>query len=481
MMIIHLYRRDLRLHDLPSLAAAEEPIFPLFVLDDSNQRDWPLGGASKWWLHHSLEALDRRLRDQQSKLILRRGDTLQILESLVSSHQISGIYFSREYTPGGRELEHQINSAFSSALEIKRFPGSLLFEPEQHATSAGQPFKVFSPFWKSAEKQSLARLPINSGEDQCFVSEKTLAAWPCDQLADWRLLPQSPNWAEGFQTRWTPGESGAWQALEKFIDDGAIDQYADGRDHPAIECTSCLSPHLAWGEISPSQVRNTIQDALMQGQVATAEAEKFQTELGWREFCQHLLFHSPTLPEKAWNTRFSEFPWRSDLPRLEQWQSGRTGIPMVDAGMRQLWQTGWMHNRVRMIVASFLVKNLLIPWQEGQRWFWDTLVDADLASNAANWQWVAGSGADAAPYFRIFNPVLQGQRFDAKGHYIRQWVPELSALPDKWIHKPWLAPAKVLEEAAVELGVSYPKPIVDLKESRQRALEAYQQMRDEMI
>ncbi len=302
------------------------------------------------------------------------------------------------------------------------------------------------------------------------------SALPSDPLDDWDLLPSKPDWAGGLRESWTPGEQGAAKRLKAFLD-SPIETYADDRDRPDLVGTSRLSPHLAHGEISPRTIWHEVDKAVRAGHVPAKQADKFRAELGWREFSYNLLFHNPDLPTDTLRPEFNAFPWKTDDAALKAWQRGQTGFPIVDAGMRELWETGWMHNRVRMIVGSLLVKHLLIPWQEGERWFWDTLVDADPANNAASWQWIAGCGADAAPYFRIFNPMLQGERYDPEGAYVRRFVPELARLSSKYIHQPWTAPESVLDEAGIRLGRDYPLPVVDHKTGRQRALDAYQSLK----
>jgi deoxyribodipyrimidine photo-lyase len=345
-------------------------------------------------------------------------------------------------------------------------------EPWRIKTRQGEPYKVFTPFWKALRAAMPPDRPLAAPEHVRGV----MSGPESDRLDDWGLLPTMPDWAGGLREAWTPGEAGARARLEAFLEEG-LDRYADGRDRPDRSGTSRLSPHLHFGEVSPRQAWHGALGAQASRDLPERQVGAFLRELGWREFCLHLLHHWPRLPVQAWRSDFAAFAWAEDRAGLSAWQAGRTGYPIVDAGMRELWRTGWMHNRVRMVAASFLVKHLLIPWQDGEAWFWDTLVDADLASNAANWQWVAGSGADAAPYFRIFNPVLQGRRFDPDGAYVRQWVPELGRLPANHVHAPWEAPAAVLEGAGVRLGIDYPHPLVDHKAARKRALAAFDAIR----
>jgi len=451
--VIIWFRQDLRLADNPALRAATAmgaPVLPLFVLDDAAPGDWKWGGASRWWLHHSLEALDKSLKGH---LVLRRGDAAKIVKALVKDTKAQAVLWNRCYEPFAMARDADLaEELLAAGITVETYNAALLHEPWELRTKGGKPFGVFTPFWKAirglaVEKSHPApRLPR-------FHKAKS------DGLKSWKLLPAKPDWAKGFD--WTPGEKSAHRALYDFLD--SIEDYARGRDLPAMDGTSRLSPHLHWGEISPRQIWHAVR-----ARHHSHGSETFLKELSWREFCIQLLFYNPELPEKPLDQRFKNFRWRRGEKDLRAWTRGQTGIPIVDAGMRQLWQTGWMHNRVRMIVASLLIKHLGIHWREGERWFWDTLVDADLANNSANWQWVAGCGADAAPFFRIFNPVLQGRKFDPKGTYVRAFVPELKRVPDKYIHNPWEAP---------QPPENYPSPIVDLKEGRERALKAFRALK----
>jgi deoxyribodipyrimidine photo-lyase len=459
------FRQDLRLADNPALRdaiSAGAPVIPVYVLDDETPGAWAAGGASRWWLHHSLTALASDLGRLGLRLILRRGRARTCLDALIAETGASGVFWNRCYERFAIARDKAIKADLESrGIAAKSFNANLLFEPWTVVSKSGTPFRVFTPFWKACLAAESPAMPLPT------PSRATApATWPAsDALGDWNLLPTNPDWAAGFST-WTPGEAGGQARLAVFIA-RALGGYAGLRDRPDLEATSRLSPHLHFGEISPRQCFH-----------AGAASSKFLAELGWREFAYHLLFHIPDLPETALRAEFRGFPWRDDDLRLRAWQRGRTGYPVVDAGMRELWRTGWMHNRVRMIAASFLVKHLLLPWQAGQAWFWDTLVDADLASNSASWQWVAGCGADAAPYFRVFNPMLQGAKFDPDGAYVRRFVPELSALPNEYLHAPWQAPADILRRAGVELGATYPKPIVDHGEARVRALAAFRSLKE---
>lgn len=471
--VIVWFRQDLRLSDHPALQAAAErdvPLCCLFILDEQNAGDWAAGGARKWWLHHTLEALQADLRSLGQTLVLRKGPASDVLDAVLEETGADTVVWNRLYEPAAVERDKDIKSALKErGVTAESFPGSLLREPWEVMTGAGEPYRVFTAYWKASLAKGAIAKPLPRPSS---LPKPTKAK--SDDLDDWALLPTQPDWAGGLREIWTPGEKGALDRLDAFLDD-SLEAYADGRDRPDQQHTSMLSPHLHHGEISPRTVWHRVH-AWTGGKNSTkaeTNADKFLSEIGWREFSYQLLFHNADLPDTALRPEFRSFPWAKNKKGLEAWQKGRTGYPIVDAGMRQLWHTGWMHNRVRMIVGSVLVKHLLIPWQEGEAWFWDTLVDADLANNSAGWQWIAGCGADAAPYFRVFNPVLQGEKFDPKGEYVRRWVPELKDLPAKHIHKPWEAPESVLEEAGVTIGKDYPAPIIGLKEGRERALEAF--------
>ncbi len=466
-------RRDLRLSDNPALSQAVDagytPI-PLYIHNDL-ETVWTEGAASRWWLHHSLASLRHSLQQCGSDLLLLQGNPADLLPRVARQFEATAVYWNRRYYKTAIDQDAGLKQTLvKNGIEVKSFNASLLLEPWQHLKKDQTPYRVFTPFWKALSHRLNDSWPL--------AAPDTLPALPAStmqqsaQLQTLGLLP-GISWDEDFYSHWQPGEAGARAHLQDFVEDCLLN-YSSGRDYPSQAATSRLSPHLHFGEISPRQIWTFLREqSAMQPSLETA-TDSYLRQLGWREFAYHLLFHFPETPEQPLNARFNAFPWRENYDQdLNSWQRGQTGIPIVDAGMRELWQTGWMHNRVRMIVASLLCKNLLIPWQEGAHWFWDTLVDADLANNTLGWQWVAGCGADAAPYFRVFNPVLQGEKFDKNGHYVRHWVPELARMPSKWIHAPWRAPTEVLNEAGIALGSHYPHPIVDLAGSRTRALQAW--------
>ncbi len=470
------FRQDLRLSDNPALAAAVDrcgPVIPVFIWAPEEEGSWRPGGASQWWLNRSLAALTHELEKRGSRLIIRRGPTEKALNDLVAASGAKAVFWNRRYEPAAIIRDRELKAEFPvRGVAVESFNGNLLFEPWMIRNASGQPFRVFSPFWRACLSKSVG--PPSKDAPRKLSSP---GEWPHSlAISDLKLEPPV-DWAGGLRETWQPGESGATNQLKRFQKQ-AIEEYSAGRDAPGVVGTSRLSPHLHFGEISPGQVWRAVvsmmnEQEMLNNQARRAACDAYLRQIGWREFAYQLLYHHPESAEQALRPEFATFPWKTDPRTLQAWTQGKTGYPLVDAGMRELWHTGWMHNRVRMVAASFLVKHLLIGWQEGAAWFWDTLVDADLANNSLGWQWVAGCGADAAPYFRIFNPVIQGEKFDATGAYVRRWVPELAGLPDDWIHKPWKAPVSTLVNAGVELGRTYPAPIVDHDEARERALRAF--------
>ncbi len=465
--------RDLRLRDNAALAHAlahAEHVLLVYVHAPEEQAPWAPGAASRWWLHHSLGALDAQLRALDARLIVRRGPSLAALRALAADTAATAVYWNRRYEPALRARDRAIAEALrADGLTVETFGGALLNEPEALRTGSGTPFQVFTPYWNACQRLPPPSPPL--GKPRTL---KPPRRWPASlALAALDLLP-TPDWAAAFPAHWQPGELGAWARLRAFARD-SLAEYPRTRDLPAIDGVSRLSPHLHFGELTPRQIWHVLHG--LPGGVARARGAYLQ-QLGWREFAFHVLHHHPHTPQQPLRAAFARFPWRRQYGELlAAWQRGATGYPLVDAGMRELWATGWMHNRVRMVAASFLVKNLRIPWQEGARWFWDTLVDADLANNTLGWQWAAGCGADAAPYFRIFNPVLQGERFDPDGTYLRRWLPALARVPARYLHAPWRMPDDVQRQCGCQLGRNYPAPIVDFATSREQALAAYAHLR----
>ena len=467
--VIVWFRADLRLDDNPALAAAAEsgqPVLAVYILDTTDPH--PPGGASKWWLHHSLSSLAAALARRGIRLVLRRGNPAAKLLKVVAQSGATSVVWNRAYDPHTVARDTAIKIRLKAEnIACQSTPGELLVEPWAMASGTGRPYRIFTPFYKAL----LAR----TSSDPPLAAPRLLSAFDgaveSDDLVSWSLCPSAPDWAGGLREVSSPGEDGARRRLLRFIDDD-MGSYGKMRDIPSRDGTSRLSPHLAFGELGSRRVWHTLM-----AHPPGSGRDDVLRQLAWREFARHLLFHLPEFPNRPMRAEFEAFPWVADTQSLRAWQRGRTGYPIVDAGMRQLWRTGWMHNRVRMIVASFLTKHLRIDWRRGAAWFWDTLVDADLGNNTAGWQWVAGCGTDAAPYFRVFNPTLQGRKFDPDGDYVRRWVPELALVPSEWIHQPWLTPGQTLADARVTLGRDYPHPIVDHASARAAALAAYRTIR----
>jgi len=451
-------RQDFRLEDNPALnAASEHPLLALYIWDEEDPK--PPGGAARWWLSRSLSSLRSSFQEHCVQLVFKRGSPLEILKELIDETKACAVYWNRCYEPHAMKRDREIKAHLRDmGIICESFNASLLAEPWELQTKSEKPYQVFTPFWKAFQCLNFPK-PLPT-PNICGYKP----AVSTDDIQAWGLNPAL--WGSGLQNTWRPGEAGAWEKMDRFLE-GRIEKYAIQRDFPSGNFTSRLSPHLHWGEISPGQIWQVVNH--LYGE----DASPFLRQVAWREFSYHVLFHFPKLQSEPLRPSFNNFPWQSHSEALKAWQEGKTGYPIVDAGMRELWHTGWMHNRVRLIVASFLVKDLLIPWQKGEEWFWDTLVDADLANNAASWQWVAGCGIDAAPFFRIFNPVLQSQKFDPQGVYIKKWVPELVSLGAPHIHAPWDAPPEILKKASVKLGKNYPPPIIDHAFARQRALDAF--------
>ncbi len=484
------FRADLRLNDQPAFAAAcrYEKLLPVFVHPAAGKSE--VGGASRWWLHHSLSALEEELNAQSSRLIHLRGDPLKVILELHkkldgSTNPLAAVFWNRRYEPQSVARDREAKKRLQElGLHAESFGGSVLQEPWNGGKDDGSPYQVFSAFYRAASKrgvdldilsvpQSVPPLPqfpqlASSGRGKGSLADEI-------SLEEAKLLPRAPlSWADGFAKHWKPGAKAAQTQLATFVKKG-LRSYSETRNNPGLEPagTSRLSPHLHFGELSPRQVlAAVVQETGDWRQQKNESVQTFCKELFWREFAHHLLFHFPKTPEEPLRPAFQKFPWRKDARGFSAWKKGQTGYPIVDAGMRELWATGWMHNRVRMIVGSFLTKDLLLSWRDGAEWFWDTLVDADLANNTLGWQWISGCGADAAPYFRVFNPVLQGEKFDPEGVYVRRWCPELSALGKKWIHRPWEAPES--EKKKVGWGERYPAPCLDHRQAKVRALQAFE-------
>jgi deoxyribodipyrimidine photo-lyase len=465
------YRDDLRLSDHPALHAAANaraPVVFIYVLDENAPGVRALGGAAGWWLAQSLRALQTSLHERGAALVLRKGPAPKVIAALAYEIDAQAVYWNEIAQAPERAVADQVAAGLEEiGITAHRFPGDLLAAPNAIRNKENRGLRVFTPFWRRVQALGDPPKPLPTPKKL-----NGLADVASERLESWKLEPTTPDWAGGLRDNWQPGEISAQARLKAFLNDG-IAGYSGDRDRPDRNGTSRLSPHLRFGEISPRQVWHAARFAAAEHPRLSSDIDKFLSELGWREFCRHLLFDVPDLATRNLQPSFDAFPWKRNAKALRAWQRGLTGYPIVDAGMRELWHTGVMHNRVRMVVASFLVKHLLIDWREGEQWFWDTLVDADAGSNPANWQWVAGSGADAAPYFRVFNPILQGEKFDPDGVYVRRWVPELAQLPDGLIHQPWTATPLELASADIELGTTYPPPIIDHKVGRERALAAY--------
>ena len=463
------FRQDLRLKDNPALSAAilEGDTIPLFILDDETPKEWRFGAASRWWLHQSLISLNNSL---DGNLWVEQGNPEEILTRILKQTGAKSVHWNRCYEPWQIARDKRIKKTLTDfGSSVQSHNGCLLWEPWTTLKKDGTPYKVFTPFYrKGCLNSKEPRKPIPKVAISHYFSDKENSL----NLNELSLLP-SIRWDIPMQSYWEIGETGALKRLSKFIENG-IEQYKDGRNFPSKPYVSRISPHIHFGELSPNQAWY-----LAKQKGSDRNIDHFLSELGWREFSYSQLYFNPELPKKNLQSKFDQFPWETNSKNLSAWQKGHTGIPMVDAGMRELWLTGSMHNRVRMVVGSFLVKNLLLDWRHGERWFWDCLVDADLASNSASWQWVAGCGADAAPYFRIFNPVTQGEKSDPDGEYIREYIPELKDLPNKFLYSPWEAPKEILETANIVLGKDYPEPIINLKSSREKALDAFKSLKKE--
>lgn len=459
-------RQDLRLSDNPALYHAckeSDEVVVLFIWSPEEEGDWAAGAAAKWWLHHSLDNFRKRCLEEKLPFVIKKGPIKQALEQTLKNTQASKVVWNRRYEPAGSAVDAKLRSELD--VETDTFPGSLLFEPEEIKTQQGSPYQVFTPFWRMCMKKGGIASPL-----QKPINPKSRATYDSLTVDDLGLLPDI-RWDKKLEDHWKIGEEEAQRKFKNFINSGITD-YKTLRDFPAEEGVSKMSPHLHFGEVSPRWLWHQIH---LKHSGQQAGVKTYLSEIGWREFAYHLLFHFPKTPKEPLHSKFKKMKWSQSQKNLEAWQKGMTGYPIVDAGMRQLWATGWMHNRLRMIVGSFLVKDLLISWTEGAKWFWDTLVDADLASNTLGWQWVGGCGADAAPFFRIFNPVTQSEKFDPEGEYIKTWVPELKNVPVKRIHQPWETP---LDLGGVKLGDDYPYPIVDHSAARKKALDAFDQVKE---
>lgn len=467
------FRKDLRLLDNSALHEAiqrEGPVVPVYIWSPEGYGDWAPGGASKWFLHRALESLQKDLRDKGGDLVVMQGEAEASLRKIIEKTGASAVYWNRCYEAPNRERDAAIKKALrEDGLEVESFNSSLLNEPHTVSTGSDKPYKVYTPYWRKVKDRKLQE-PVDPDLDALQFADCGDLDTSVEALG---LLPEL-DWYEKFESRWEVSEQAAAKRLDKFLD-GPVDAYDTDRDLPEEDGTSALSPYLHWGLIGPRQVMHRLH---AKHDLRANGPQVYAKEIYWREFAYNVLYHFPHTPDEPLQEKYADFPWESDKQLLKSWQKGKTGYPIVDAGMRQLYETGWMHNRVRMIVSSLLVKHLLQDWKEGARWFWDTLVDADLASNTLGWQWSGGCGADAAPYFRIFNPITQGKKFDPEGNYVRRWVPELKDVPKNYIHEPWEAPKGVLDKAGCRLGEDYPEPVIEHKEGRARALAAFDKVKN---
>ncbi|MGV6820871.1 MAG: cryptochrome/photolyase family protein [Parvularcula sp.] len=469
-------RNDLRFDDNPAMDHAARQggaVAFLFVLDEINAGPFGMGTASKWWLYNSLLKFSAELEQRGGRLVLRRGNAIDIVPEIARFVGADLVTWNRRYDPWDTQTDRTIKSGLiEEGIKVRTFNAGLLNEPWDIKTGSGGQYRVYTPYWKKVWDQEHIRSPL------CPVQTVSgPAKLPCsDRLEEWSLLPTGYNWATGLEKEWTPGEAGARIRWRDWLGTKAYG-YHTARDRPDLDETSRLSPHIHFGEISPIRLWHEMKSMMNTDAETQSGGKKFLSELAWREFSTQLVFYNPSMIDSPLNRKFDNFSWERDPIHLTAWKKGQTGFPIVDAGMRQLWQEGWMHNRVRMIVSSFLIKDLLIDWRLGMKWFWDTLVDADCGNNTASWQWIAGCGADAAPFFRIFNPITQGKKFDPNGDYVRRYVPELSELPTQYIHTPWAAPNEICEAANVDIGKTYPRPIIDHVERRKLALERYAAIR----
>nr|WP_255726824.1 deoxyribodipyrimidine photo-lyase [Sporosarcina sp. ACRSM] len=474
--IIVWFRKDLRIHDNPALweASQQGVVIPVFIWSEEEEKEYQTSEASKWWLLHSLLALQQNLETKDLSLIYRRGNSLEELLTIIEQTHAEAVYFSERYEPSCVMRDDVIRtSLISNGIEVRSFQSNLLFSPRDLLNKKNEPYKVFTSFWKRTMQETVLR-PLRVPEDMIGYDQHI----PSLRIDEMGLLSTN-HWADKFHVYWVPGEKGAIARWEEFMEDG-LSRYVTGRDIPSADAVSLLSPHLAWGDISVRAIWHSAK-GLNDTETAAymnSSIDAFLRQLIWREFAYHQLIHFPKMPYTPLREQFNVFPWQGTDEEFIRWQKGLTGYPLVDAGMRELWETGSLPNRIRMVVASFLIKHLLISWVEGSRWFQETLVDFDVANNALGWQWVAGSGIDAAPYFRIFNPIIQSRKFDAEGEYIRKWLPELSKLPTKYIHEPWKAREEELLAAGIDLGKTYPRPIVDHSLARSRALEAFAKVKN---